>query len=475
MSEFRARFVAELDTSKIKQQLQEMAGRKFKLNLDASDSKKQVDDINKTINSTTKTTQSFGDTLKKSLSIGATASIVYRGFDLIRNAINKTIESVKDFDKAKMNLRMATGDNYDNVSKLLNGYNQMAQTLGATTTEVTNSADMWLRQNKSINDTKTLIRDSMILSKVGQLDEADATQYLTSAMKGYKVEAEGALGIVDKLTAVDLESATNAGGLAEGMSEVAVTASNAGISMDKLLGYLAATGEVTQESMSTIGTSFKTIFTRMSDIKSGKLELIDEDGTTEILSDVEQTLANVGIDLRKTVTEYNNYGDVLDNLAAKWDSLSQVQQNALAKAFAGTRQQNRFRVLMENYDNAKKYMEVASNSAGTAESKFTAYLDTIEAKTKSLQATFEALATDTLSADMFGDIIDASSAVLEFVDNTNLLKGSLAGLATVGAIKGFSILSKGIFHTAQRMNLILRLLYLKPGISSKPRFNSLLI
>lgn len=102
-------------------------------------------------------------------------------------------------------------------------------------------------------------------------------------------------GIVDKLCAVDLVSATDAAGLAEAMSRTAVTADMAGVSMDRLLGYLATVGETTQKSMSSIGESFKTIFTRMSDIKSDKLELIDEDGTKETLSDVELTLKNVGI------------------------------------------------------------------------------------------------------------------------------------------------------------------------------------
>lgn len=74
--------------------------------------------------------------------------------------------------------------------------------------------------------------------------------------------------------------------------------------VNSTLGYLATTGEVTQKSMSSIGESFKTIFTRMNDIKANKLELIDEDGTTETLSDVELTLKNVGIDLRATVNEY---------------------------------------------------------------------------------------------------------------------------------------------------------------------------
>lgn len=35
---------------------------------------------------------------------------------------------------------------------------------------------------------------------------------------------------------------------------------------------------------------------------------------------------------------YNSFEEVLDNLAKKWDSLNSVQQSALRKAFAGTRQ-----------------------------------------------------------------------------------------------------------------------------------------
>lgn len=452
ISEFRAKIIAELDTSKVEQQINQLNGKNVKFNVDTGKTQKDINEINNAINSTYKTASSLSDTLKKSLNIGSAAAITAKGFQLIKTAANNAIEAVKELDGAIVDLQMATNQGYEQTRQLVAGYNQMAKDLGAVTTQVTTAADSWLRQGNSINDTNTLIRDSMILSKVGQLDSADATQYLTSSMKGYKIEAEGALSIVDKLTAVDLESATDAGGLAEGMSEVAVTAENAGISMDKLLGYLASVGEVTQESMTTIGTSFKTIFTRMSDIKTNKFELIDEDGTTEILSDVEQTLANVGIDLRRTVTEYNNYGDVLDSLAAKWNTLNQVQQNALAKAFAGTRQQNRFRVLMENYDNAKKYMEVAANSAGTAENKFNAYLNSIEAKVNSLQAAFESLVFDSSLSNMFSGIVEASTAILEFVDKTNLLQGALAGLGTAGAIEGFKALMTGIQNSAVQMS-----------------------
>lgn len=155
---------------------------------------------------------------------------------------------------------MATGQSREKTYELLQDYNKLAKQLGAVTTQVSDAADQWLRQGHSISDTTTLIKDAMVLSKVSQLDSAAATEYLTASMKGYEISVQDVIGIVDKLSAVDLESATDAGGLAEAMSRTAVTADMAGISMDRLLGYLAVTGEVTQKSMSSIGESFKTIF-----------------------------------------------------------------------------------------------------------------------------------------------------------------------------------------------------------------------
>lgn len=452
MSEFTAKIVAELDTSKVEQKIKQLENRNIKINADGSNAQKNINSVNNSIKSAQQNATGFGNTLKKSLNIGTAAAITATGFRLISTAAKDAVEAVKGFDDAILNLRMATNDSYNNVQSLVKGYNEMGKSLGATTTEVSDSADAWLRQGNSIKNTNLLIKDSMMLSKIANIDAADSTQYLTSAMKGYKVAVEDVANIVDKLTSVDLVSATDAGGLAEAMSRTAVTADMAGVSMDRLLGYLATVGEVTQKSMSSVGESFKTIFARMSDIKANKLELIDEDGTTQLLSDVELTLKNVGIDLRSTVTEFDNYGDVLDKLAGQWDSLGSVQQAAIAKAFAGVRQQENFKVLMENYDSAKKYMEVAAESAGTAEEKFGAYLDSIEAKTKTLQATFESLAVNTFTTELAGDLIDASTAVLKFLDETNLLKGALTGLAVAGAIKGFTTLATGISNAAIKMN-----------------------
>ena len=310
---------------------------------------------------------------------------------------------------------------------------------------MTKGADTWLRQGKSISETNQLLQDTMVLSKVAQIDSDESSSYLTAIMKGYKMAADEVAGINDSLTSIDLAAAVDAGGLAEATSRVAASADLAGVSLNRLLGYEAAVGEASQESMSVIGNAFKSIFSRMSNIKAGNLELIDEDGTTQTLSDVETVFANIGVPLRDSANEFRNFGDVLDEVAAKWSNLSSVQQAAVSQSLGGVYQSNRVKLLFENYDKALQYEQIAESSSGTAMSKFEdAYLNSIEAKTKSLQASFESLSSNLISRDTINGILEATQALVEFLDKTNLVKGALAGLAVAGTLKGFSLISAGI-------------------------------
>lgn len=204
MSDFKARIEAELDTSKVDQKIKELDGKKIKLDVDTGNAAKEVQNVNKQIVTTRKSTQSFGDTLKKSFQLGSSYGIVSTAFQAIKQSAADATEAVKGFDDAVTDLRMATGGSYNDVSQLVKGYNQLGKSIGATTTEVSKGADAWLRQGNSISETNTLIRNSMVLSKIADLESADATQYLTSAMKGYKVAVEDTMGIVDKLSSVAL-------------------------------------------------------------------------------------------------------------------------------------------------------------------------------------------------------------------------------------------------------------------------------
>lgn len=276
----------------------------------------------------------------------------------------------------------------------------------------------------------------MVLSKLGQIDSAEATVALTSAMKGYKLEVSDVMGVVDKLTAVDMEAAVSAGDIATAMSYTATSARIAGVDMNRLIGYISTVAEVTQAGSEQVGTFYKTLFARMGNVKLGRL--IDPE-TEEDLSAVETVLSGVGIKLRDSNQEFRDFGDVLDETAANWDNYGTVQQRAIAVAFSGTRQQDKFLALMEHYDEAMKYAGVATESTGTAIKKYgDSYLTSVAAKQAKFTATFEQFSNSVLNSKLVAGLIDIGSGLLGAVDGTDKLIGTFPRL--IALFGGFAAL-----------------------------------
>ena len=381
-------------------------------------------------------------------------------FRAVTNAIKEAVNEVKELNKAQTDLQIVTGKSNAEMVSLMGKYNELAKDMSVTTKNITSSADEWLRQGKSVAETNELIKDSVILSKVGQIDAAEATKYLTSAMNGFKAETSDVIGIVDKLTNVDLESATSAGGLAEAMSKCANSADVAGVSMDALIGYIATVAEVTQKSDNVVGESFKTILARMGKIKLNNW--IDEDGKdiSGEINDVEKTLAQFDIKLRKSATEFRNFEDVIYDVGMAWDKFSSVDQNAIANAFGGVYQRENIITLFENFNRALELSEVSANSAGTAYQKFEVYENSLEAATNRLTAAFESLAYNTINSNFLTGLANATAGIVEFVDNAKLIQTGLTATLFTGVISGLVALGarmivvrNNITQFTQAMNL----------------------
>lgn len=456
MNEFWVKIQAQLEDTKFKKQMEQLSKKKYKVNVDVSNSgsKKATRDLEQLAYEATHTQTVFG---KLKRSVGETFS----GNKLAVTAYLATLKAIKraasdaktaivDMDKAVTDLSVAQGQGRDTAANYLKQLNLQAQSIGATTKETAQSADSWLRQGKSVKETGDLVYDSMILSKLGQIESAKASEYLTSALNGYKKSASEAIDIVDKLTAVDMESASDAGGLAESMSRTASAASMAGVSMDKLIGMISTVKEVTQASDESVGNMFKSVFSRMNQIKAGKF--VDEE-TGESLNDTEKVLNKIGISMRDTNGQFLSSEKILDEVGSKWKSFDGVTQRAVATAMAGTYQYNKLISLFDNYSKALQYTEVSANSAGTAINKFNnSYKESLEAKTNTLQASFESMVLDSDMSKVYSSIIEATTALVKFIDKTGALKGTLSGLVAVMGIKAFVTFKTGIHEAYVELN-----------------------
>lgn len=345
--------------------------------------------------------------------------------------IEKIVDKVTELDSLVTDLQVATGYSRDYAKEMLTSYSKLGQELGASTSTVASAADEWLRQGYSTEESQTLIKASTVLSKLGQIESDEATTALTATMKSYGIAVEDVMKIVDKFTAVDMEAATSAGDIATALSETATSAKVANVPLDKLIGYISTISEVSQDSAESVGTFLKTMFGRMGNIKTGYLT--DPESGDDI-SNVESALKSNGVNLRDSNGDFRDFGTVLDEVAGKWDSYSEAQKRAIAVAIGSTRNQEKFFVLMEHYDEAMGYADTASGSSGTAMQKYTdAYLNSVEAAKESASAALEEVANSFLDTDIISNVYNAAEGLfnlLSFLNNIPII-GGLKGLIPV--------------------------------------------
>lgn len=378
--------------------------------------------------------QSLGGSFREAFSAYSLANMMQDGLYKIVDAGKKAVSTVKEFDDLKTNLAMVTGKDKTYTEDLMQSYNELGQEIGSITSDVAESANTWLRQGRSMADTNQLIKDSMVLSKDAQMSSEDAAQVLTSTLNGFKLGADQASRINDILTSIDLKSASNAGGIGTSLQKVASQANNVGMSLEKTAAIIATIKDVTQGSDETIGTSLKSILSRMNNIKAGKF--VDDNG--EALNDVEKVLNKIGITMRDNNDQFLDSETIIDSVADKWDTLNKNTQKAVSTALGGTHQANSVIAMLDNYDKVKMLTETAYNSEGTAEKKFQDnYLNSLEAKTNALKASLENLSTSLVSDNMYSGFLDGAKAMADFAANTDILQASLAGLASAGGVYAF--------------------------------------
>lgn len=445
----------DLRDEKAKKKLKDIQNGKYKVDMDVN-----VDGINQTTQgmnrlkaSASNTNTTFGKLRNTISDTFSTGKLAMTGYLAVLRSINlaskNAKQSIKELDKSVTDLSVATNMSRKSTYDLLGQYNNMAKQLSSTTTHISSAADDYLRAGKSMSEANKLIQDSIMLSKLGQIDSGAATEDLLATMNGFNMSVEEVNKALDSMVAIDMAAATSSGDIATALKYCASSADVAGVSFNKLAAMIGTVQDKTQQSAETVGTFMNTLLSRYRNVKIG--QFVDDDG--QDLSDVETILDSVGIKLRETNHEFRDFETVIDEVAKSWNNYSGVQQAAIAKAFSGSRQQNRFIALMEGYNKTLELTEVAANSAGTAVEKFNnSYQNSLEAKQNTLQATFESMIMNSDMGNVYGDILDATTALVKFVDETNLLKGALTGLATFGGIKAFMTIKTGAMEAYVELN-----------------------
>lgn len=364
---------------------------------------------------------------------------VYRAMWFAISKFKQSIQTAEELNKAFTSIQLVTLGTAEATEKLRKEYADLAHEMSATVTDVAEGADAWLRQGKSAEEATQLIRASMVMSRIGVIKSAEATEYLTSVLNGYKMETQDVMHVVDAMSQVDIESASSIDDLAIALQRSTATAQQAGVSFERLLGYVAAVRETTQRSASVIGEALKSIFSRMGSVKAGTflsedLESEYSDITTYV-NDVEKVLSKVGIRLRDTNKDFRDAQDILDEVAKGWETYDDLTKQALATAIAGTRQRENFLALMQSYDKALALENSALNSNGKAMQKYAVYQDSIAAKQDRINALAQTWVQNMNFEWAIGQLLSLSEAFMKVFSNKLVVQVGMATAAILAFVK----------------------------------------
>jgi TP901 family phage tail tape measure protein len=374
---------------------------------------------------------SFGEALKTAFSrlglMMGVSTIIYQAISAISNGI----KTVNELNQSLTEVSIVTGQNQEQVSKLGESYNKLAQNMGVTTVELSKTAASLYRQGLSQDEVFQRMKTITEYAKISSLDVSSATEIMTAAINSMGVSAKRASDVWSYLGDA---TATGADEIGRAMQKVGGTAGALNVNFEKVSSWIAVISSRTRESAETIGQSVKSMMARIQSMKENGFD--ETDGTK--VNQVAKALNAVGVQLMDSQGQFRNFGNVMDDLGGKWKNLDSRQKAYVATTVAGTYQQSRFLNLMEGYGDSVNLYKKALDSAGTSQKKFDLYQQGTEAKLNKLKAALESV-----WMGMF-DSKGIQAVITSFTSLTTSIKSivdHVGALAPVLGVAGVAILA----------------------------------
>lgn len=143
-------------------------------------------------------------------------------------------------------------------------------------------------------------------------------------------------------------------------------------------------------------------------------------------------LAEYGIQVEDANGNLKSTYDVLAELKPKWDNMTESERVALGETLAGINQYRVLASVMSNFQTAVDATETAYNSAGSAAQENSRFMESLEAQTNNLKATFQDFANNVITKEMISSLLNLANAFLELLNTPFGQAATRLALLTTG-------------------------------------------
>lgn len=346
--------------------------------------------------------------------------------------IQQGISTIRDLDEAMTEVRKvssATDAQYESFQKTISS---TAKEIASTNKELLNSSADFLRLGYSLDETSDLAKNATLFVNVGDgVDVNTATEDMITAMKAFDIQAKDSIKIVDSYNQIGNKFALSATDIGEAMKRSASALETGNNSFEESIALITAMNEIVQNSENT-GNTLKVFSLRLRGAKA-ELEDMgeDTDGLCESSSKLrEQLQALTGVDIMLNDNTFKSTTQIVKELGATWDKLSDSSQAAALELVAGKTRANNVAALLKNYKQIDNVLGSLEDAEGSALKENEAIVDSINGRIKTLSATAEEFWQKFINTDFVKNVVSLASDLLGLLTKIVDKFGTIPTLAT---------------------------------------------
>lgn len=405
------------------------------------------------------TTETLSQKLSRLFKEHFQTAVAMYGVAMVKQGLREVYNNVVDIDTSMTNLKKVTNETESAYSSFLSSASSQARELGASISDVIDSTAEWSRLGYTLDESQELAKWSTVLSNIGDgIDSAsDAASYLVSILKGFRMEADEVEHVVNVLNSVGNNEPISESGIAEALVRSASALSAAGNSFEESVSLISAANSVLQDP-DTVGTTLKTIsmYLRASktDAEAFGVSVDDMAGSVSELRSELKSLTGVDIMKDAAGTEFKSTYQILKEISAVWDKLTDVSKANVTEMLGGKRNSNAVLSVIEQFSIAEKSMEDAANSSNSAMTEQERMMDSIEGRLKRLNASFEKFSNDVLSSDLVKFFVTLATKIVDAADGMVNLAGSIPAItAAISGVLSVMQMSGKLKNGAGKVNM----------------------
>ena len=260
------------------------------------------------------------------------------------------------------------------------------------------------------------------------ISAGESANFIISQMKAFGLEAEDATHIIDALNEVSNTQAVSSADLANNLGKASAAMALGNNTYEQALSLMTAITEINRSGAKSARA--------LVSVQSRLTQVLDEQSSTG--KALVAIYNNLGIALKDQNGQLRPTFEIFKDLAEKWPTLTTNQRDYIALTQAGANQTSNFVALMDNFEAALKAEATAMKSSGSAARENAAYMESLEAQTTQLKATFQDFANNVIDKELVSSVLTLANDALGLL-NTETGKtitqwGLLTGVLTGGIV-----------------------------------------